>query len=200
MAQEGVRGYRVTARAVDDVALDSPEVGHRTEGLPGAGREGSRGLEERGDAVAFVPAARRRDGAAGGVAPDPADCEPLNRQRLTTKLTTRGATEEKAPQRKSLQSLIFTQSGRRDLNPRPPEPHSGALPGCATSRSFTSRRYHAALASFTCNHLRLSRMLFKPHGPSARRQVAPSPKLQVQGQSVRKLAGPRPRVNAGHSA
>ena len=26
------------------------------------------------------------------------------------------------------------KSGRRDLNPRPPEPHSGALPGCATSR------------------------------------------------------------------
>ena len=46
VAQAGVRGYRVTARAVDDVALDSPEVGHRTEGLPGAGRDGSRGLEE----------------------------------------------------------------------------------------------------------------------------------------------------------
>ena len=28
------------------------------------------------------------------------------------------------------------ESGRRDLNPRPPEPHSGALPGCATSRQF----------------------------------------------------------------
>src|SRR6266550_1638581 len=115
MAQEGVRGYRVTARAVDDVALDPPEVGHRTKGLPGAGRDGSRGLEERGDAVAFVPAARRRDGTAGGVAPDAADCEPLKREGLTTKLTTRGAGEEKAPQRKSLQGLIFTQSGRRDL-------------------------------------------------------------------------------------
>src|SRR5438034_2954729 len=45
-----------------------------------------------------------------------------------------GQDEEKAPQRKSLQGLIFTQSGRRDLNPRPPEPHSGALPDCATSR------------------------------------------------------------------
>ncbi len=30
---------------------------------------------------------------------------------------------------------VFTQSGRRDLNPRPPEPHSGALPDCATSRN-----------------------------------------------------------------
>src|SRR5256885_3130928 len=45
-----------------------------------------------------------------------------------------GQDEEKAPQRPAQQSLIFTQSGRRDLNPRPPEPHSGALPGCATSR------------------------------------------------------------------
>src|SRR5437016_6845448 len=58
-----------------------------------------------------------------------------------------GQDEEKALQQKSLQSLIFTQSGRRDLNPRPPEPHSGALPGCATSRSVISRIHHAALAS-----------------------------------------------------
>jgi hypothetical protein len=28
------------------------------------------------------------------------------------------------------------KSGRRDLNPRPPEPHSGALPDCATSRKY----------------------------------------------------------------
>src|SRR5690606_18785190 len=31
-------------------------------------------------------------------------------------------------------SSHLQKSGRRDLNPRPPEPHSGALPGCATSR------------------------------------------------------------------
>jgi hypothetical protein len=35
-----------------------------------------------------------------------------------------GRDKEKALQQKSLQSLIFTQSGRRDLNPRPPEPHA----------------------------------------------------------------------------
>src|SRR5437870_2713396 len=87
------------------------------------------------------PTARRRDRPAGGVATDAADCEPLKRAALTTKLTTRGAGEEKAPQRKSLQGLLFTQSGRRDLNPRPPEPHSGALPDCATSR--TTRRVDA---------------------------------------------------------
>src|SRR5687768_17763285 len=31
---------------------------------------------------------------------------------------------------------LLAKSGRRDLNPRPPEPHSGALPGCATSRQL----------------------------------------------------------------
>src|SRR6185312_495535 len=31
-------------------------------------------------------------------------------------------------------ALVLPPSGRRDLNPRPPEPHSGALPDCATSR------------------------------------------------------------------
>ena len=37
--------------------------------------------------------------------------------------------------KKPCQRQGFSLSGRRDLNPRPPEPHSGALPGCATSRS-----------------------------------------------------------------
>ena len=31
-------------------------------------------------------------------------------------------------------SLVFETSGRRDLNPRPLEPHSSALPSCATAR------------------------------------------------------------------
>ena len=34
---------------------------------------------------------------------------------------------------------VLRGSGRRDLNPRPPEPHSGALPGCATSRPPLTR-------------------------------------------------------------
>ena len=34
----------------------------------------------------------------------------------------------------ALAAPFYNQSGRRDLNPRPPEPHSGALPDCATSR------------------------------------------------------------------
>ena len=39
--------------------------------------------------------------------------------------------------RKGLRFLVnprFYWSGRGDLNSGPPEPHSGALPGCATSR------------------------------------------------------------------
>src|SRR5436305_3117822 len=32
-------------------------------------------------------------------------------------------------------SFILFFSGRRDLNPRPLEPHSSALPSCATARS-----------------------------------------------------------------
>src|SRR6266571_4744810 len=42
-----------------------------------------------------------------------------------------GRNKEKALQPKSLQSLIFTQSGRRDLNPRPPEPHSNEPGKCS---------------------------------------------------------------------
>src|SRR5204863_2691352 len=43
-------------------------------------------------------------------------------------------TKKNASQPKRLTRICLPQSGRRDLNPRPPEPHSGALPGCATSR------------------------------------------------------------------
>ena len=39
------------------------------------------------------------------------------------------------------------ESERRDLNPRPPLPQSGALPSCATPRS--TRSYHAAALSAT---------------------------------------------------
>src|SRR6185312_13813316 len=62
---------------------------------------------------------------------DAPDCELVDTHSIPHST---GRDKEKALQQKSLQSLIFTQSGRRDLNPRPPEPHSGALPDCATSR------------------------------------------------------------------
>src|SRR4051812_36066873 len=57
----------------------------------------------------------------------PLDCGPLDWSHL------RGP--RKNPAYVSVgRALFFLESGRRDLNPRPPEPHSGALPGCATSR------------------------------------------------------------------
>src|SRR2546426_4760235 len=76
LAAAGLQVGQGGAAAARDVALDSPGVGHRTGGLPGKGRDGGRGLGERGEAVAFVPAARRRDGAAGGGGPAAAGGEP----------------------------------------------------------------------------------------------------------------------------
>src|SRR5439155_4342731 len=64
----------------------------------------------------------------------------LHVQRQPPSLThSTGRDKEKAPQRKSLQSLIFTQSGRRDLNPRPPEPHGVDLSGESRQRVATTR-------------------------------------------------------------
>src|SRR5213593_1903368 len=94
-------------------------------------------LEDRGSADDLVPAGRRRNDQERGVASDAPDREPVETHSITHST---GRNKEKAPQRKSLQGLIFTQSGRRDLNPRPPEPHSGALPDCATSRLTTPHR------------------------------------------------------------
>src|SRR6185503_8026273 len=44
------------------------------------------------------------------------------------------------------------ESGRRDLNPRPPEPHSGALPGCATSRLTKPQEQVAQTPSGSQSH------------------------------------------------
>ena len=41
-------------------------------------------------------------------------------------------------------------SGRRDLNSRPPEPHSGTLPGCATSRRYLACSGRLTSASINC--------------------------------------------------
>src|SRR2546429_5371569 len=107
-------------------------MGDGAEGASGEGRRRGRRLEDRGSADNLVPAGRRRNDQERGVTSDAPDREPVETHSITHSM---GRCEEKAPQQKSLQGLIFTQSGRRDLNPRPPEPHSGALPGCATSRN-----------------------------------------------------------------
>src|SRR5207249_10640404 len=39
-----------------------------------------------------------------------------------------GRDEEKAPHSNSVSGLLFNHTGPRALNPRPPEPHPGALP------------------------------------------------------------------------
>jgi hypothetical protein len=40
-------------------------------------------------------------------------------------------------------------SGRRDLNPRPPDPQSGALPSCATPRWTSNRTREVGAGSAT---------------------------------------------------
>src|SRR5690606_7129967 len=47
---------------------------------------------------------------------------------------TTGLREYEKPGRRKRAGLSFGESARPDLNRPPPEPHSGALPGCATSR------------------------------------------------------------------
>jgi hypothetical protein len=44
-------------------------------------------------------------------------------------------TPSRYAEREQASACSLCLSGRRDLNPRPPEPHSGALPSCATSRT-----------------------------------------------------------------
>jgi hypothetical protein len=70
---------------------------------------------------AAAPEGRPDEGAAGAALPlDSARCQ--NRRA-----------KQKGPIGFSI-SPCFSWSGREDLNLRPPEPHSGALPGCATPR------------------------------------------------------------------
>ena len=42
----------------------------------------------------------------------------------------------------SLASLVLKESGRRDLNSRPLEPHSSALPSCATARKLRGKMFN----------------------------------------------------------
>jgi hypothetical protein len=51
---------------------------------------------------------------------------------------------------------VFLPSGGRDLNPRPPDPQSGALPNCATARVVRDTRLPAQGQS-------------SPHNPNVQR-------------------------------
>src|SRR2546426_4172026 len=115
---EGVRDHGASARPVGDVALDPPEVGYRTEGLPGTRRDGSRGLEERGDTASFVSAARCRDGEASGVASDAADCELLSRAHNKTHNT--GCRRRKNPTAKVAAGLDLHSVGTAGFEPATP--------------------------------------------------------------------------------
>jgi hypothetical protein len=62
------------------------------------------------------------------------------RTQTAHKQTKRRRLTDSLPLVSSYMKTVSYKSGRRDLNPRPPEPHSGALPGCATSRLTPSAR------------------------------------------------------------
>ena len=70
------------------------------------------------------------------------------------------------------------QSGRRDLNPRPPEPHSGALPDCATSRRESPREQKRNLPR---PHPTINDANHTPCGPSGQSQPLRVPALQLRG-------------------
>src|ERR1051325_2483741 len=50
----------------------------------------------------------------------------------------------------SMTPRMESWSGRRDLNPRPPEPHSGTLPGCATARRVAMLARGNSACSCSC--------------------------------------------------
>src|SRR2546422_10553217 len=108
---------------------DPAEVGDRAEGVPREGRRGGGRVAGSSNAVELVPAGRRRSRAASRVAPDAAGREPLVAGETHTETHTTGIGGEKAPQRNPLRGLVFDESGRVDLNHRPPGPEPGALTG-----------------------------------------------------------------------
>jgi hypothetical protein len=69
----------------------------------------------------------------------------------------------------------FYQSGRRDLNSRPPEPHSGALPGCATSRTPDPRHGRSRTEDGNCSGNAVTGQPGKALAPPAAPRTAASP-------------------------
>ena len=95
-----------------------------------------------------------------------------------------GHSRKKRPCRNYRQNRFLPQSGRRDLNPGPPEPHSGALPDCATPRCTGAKirecagdRYHAGLRPphLSCTLWSLVRVGQSRSAASAGTQCSESP-------------------------
>jgi hypothetical protein len=69
-----------------------------------------------------------------GVAQDSGSAVMTRRNHYTNHTTLARRANESLTRQVTVRLRVMLKSGRRDLNPRPPEPHSGALPDCATSR------------------------------------------------------------------
>ena len=92
-------------------------------------------------------------------------------------------------------------SGRRDLNPRPPAPHAGALPDCATTRNCQESsdrrqrpsRHAAGRATGLRHYSKLSTQIddaahARPQACGMRYRTAPLPEVVKAGRRCR----PRP--------
>jgi hypothetical protein len=115
-----------------DPGLGKPAPKLRTrsaaERLAGRELDRARRLPDDGDAV---PHGSGNDGA--GALEE--TCVDAFRARADPRVeTTEDAFGIRAIDRDCICQLVDYRSGWRDSNPRPPEPHSGTLPGCATPR------------------------------------------------------------------
>ena len=112
----------------------------RSCSLPDCGARASvhwAGFEPRRDVADVLPAAG--SGHAAGGAERAAQVARPRGSRSSVGLEKRPPNGprrmgRRSPDPASVSKVEASKSGRRDSNPRPPEPHSGALPGCATSR------------------------------------------------------------------
>ena len=123
------------------------------------GRHGRR-LVAVGDASSLYEARRSSTVACLRTSSDTAriaDCErwvsPNDRwtSRLAGAVALTGHGKKQALHGKTVAGPTCLPSGRRDLNPRPPEPHSGALPGCATSRPQPTTAVGQSLSITACS-------------------------------------------------
>jgi hypothetical protein len=80
---------------------------------------------------------------------------------------------EATPHTHEMASELHLLSGRRDLNPRPLDPQSSALPNWATSRAFTRTCNHAGVHTLAHRTGRQGRAAGQLHAPAAHRRLSP---------------------------